>query len=155
MEKSGPEAADGRLFAEKLVIITPTAEIDAERRQIVENYWRAIGARIEEMEPIEHDRVYALTSHLPHLLAFAYLQGVAPEHLEHTGGGFRDFSRIGASDPDMWAAIFELNKQALLPHIKQFQENLDGLCQAIESGNVAASRSLIESARTHRTKPKQ
>ena len=107
------------------------------------------------MEPIEHDRVYALTSHLPHLLAFAYLQGVAPEHLEHTGGGFRDFSRIGASDPDMWAAIFELNKQALLPHIKQFQENLDGLCQAIESGNVAASRSLIESARTHRTKPKQ
>ena len=152
LEKSGPAAADRQLFVQKLVIITPTAETDPRQQHIVENYWHAIGARTDVMDPTEHDHIYALTSHLPHLLAFAYLQGVTPEHLEHTGGGFRDFSRIGASDPDMWSAIFELNKQALLPQIRQFQENLEHLQQAIERGDVAVSRALIEAARTHRTK---
>ena len=85
LEKSGPEAADGELFRHKLVIMTPTTETDPKRQQIVENYWQAIGARTEVMEAIEHDHVYALTSHLPHLLAFAYLQAVTPGHLEHVG----------------------------------------------------------------------
>ncbi len=150
LEKSGPQAADADLFKDKLVILTPTPATDRVRCERVAQWWQEIGARTNLMEAFEHDRIYALTSHLPHLLAFAYLQGVAAEHLPHTGGGFRDFSRIGASDSAMWSAIFELNKDALLPRIAEFQKNLDGFRRVIESGDVAASRALIEAARTHR-----
>ena len=150
LETSGPDAADVDLFRDKLVIITATAATDRERCKRVERWWQETGARTEHMDAFEHDRVYALTSHLPHLLAFAYLQGVAAEDLPHTGGGFRDFSRIGASDSAMWSAIFELNKDALLPRLAEFQKNLDGFRRVIETGDVAASKALIEAARTHR-----
>ena len=69
-------------------------------------WWRACGARTEQMDADEHDRIYARTSHLPHLLAFAYLLGIEAGDLAHTGGGFRDFSRIGGSDPVMWSGVF-------------------------------------------------
>ncbi len=150
LEKSGPDAADAELFNDKLVIITPTTATDHDRCEQVVQWWQECGARIDQMDAFEHDRVYALTSHLPHLLAFAYLQGVSAEHMPHTGGGFRDFSRIGASDSAMWSAIFELNKDALLPRLAEFQKNLDGLRRVIESGDVAASRALIDAARTQR-----
>ena len=99
------------------------------------------------MDPVEHDSIYALTSHLPHLLAFTYLQGMRPEHLHHTGGGFRDFSRIGASDPDMWSAIFACNRSALLPLIDEFRQRLEEFRDAIERDDRAECVRLITAAR--------
>ena len=113
-------------------------------------WWRSLGARTQVMDAQAHDEVYALTSHLPHLLAFAYLQRVEPAHLDHAGGGFRDFSRIGGSDPQMWSAIFGLNKDALLQALDGFESDLATLRDAIASEDVAALRRLIGGARKRR-----
>jgi len=149
-ERSGPDAADPELFRERLVIITPTPDTDPTATATVVKFWQALGATVEEMDPTEHDRVYARTSHLPHLLAFTYLLGIESEHLHHSGGGFRDFSRIGASDPDMWTAIFDLNRDALLEVTAKFQAHLNDFIAAIESRDVAACERLIAEARARR-----
>ena len=149
-ERSGPDAADPELFRKRLVIITPTPDTDPVAIKTVVNFWQSLGAIVEEMDPAEHDRVYARTSHLPHLLAFAYLLGIESDHLHHSGGGFRDFSRIGASDPDMWTAIFDLNREALLEVTTEFQAHLNDFVTAIESGDQAACERLIAQARARR-----
>jgi prephenate dehydrogenase len=149
-ETSGPDAAAATLFLDKLVIVTPTAATHAEQLALVKSWWRALGARVEEMDADEHDRVYASTSHLPHLLAFAYLLGVDPEHLHHSGGGFRDFSRIGASDPDMWSAIFDLNSEALLLAVEDFRGHLDEFVDAIAAQDSNRLHELIAQARVRR-----
>ncbi|MCB1685976.1 MAG: prephenate dehydrogenase/arogenate dehydrogenase family protein [Pseudomonadales bacterium] len=149
-ERSGPAAADGALFRNCRVILTPPAGTDPVRSSRVADWWRAAGARVSTMDPEEHDRVYALTSHLPHLLAFTYLQAIEPEHLDHTGGGFRDFSRIGASDPQMWTAIFEGNRTFLLPLIDDFQQQLEKFRLAIERGDREECLRLIGRARALR-----
>ena len=102
------------------------------------------------MDPELHDRVYALTSHLPHLIAFAYMQQIEPAHLDHAGGGFRDFSRIGGSDPDMWSAIFGLNKDAILTALSGFEADLAGLREAIEAEDEEAVRDCIARASKRR-----
>lgn len=150
-EKSGPDAADATLFAGRPVILTPVGETREDCLSAVREWWRRIGAEARLMDPLEHDRVYARTSHLPHLLAFVYLLGIEPGDLDHSGGGFRDFSRIGASDPDMWSSIFDLNADALLDACAGFRERLDGFVAAIRSGDTAACRGLIEQARSRRT----
>ena len=149
-ERSGPQAADSTLFLDRQVIITPAPTTDPQRLRQVADWWRLTGAQVTEMEAVEHDSIYALTSHLPHLLAFTYLQAIGPEHLPHTGGGFRDFSRIGASDPDMWSAIFTCNRQALLPLIDDFQRQLTDFRAAIERNDTAECVRLIRAARNHR-----
>ncbi len=149
-ERSGPEAASGTLFKEQKVILTPLATTQAEHVDAVEGWWQAVGARVERMDPTEHDRVYARTSHLPHLLAFAYLLGIESGDLAHTGGGFRDFSRIGASDPVMWSGVFERNAKALLEALETFQGDLERFAEALRSGDVAASAALISAARARR-----
>jgi prephenate dehydrogenase len=147
LEKSGPEASAASLFKDKMVIVTPVASTAMNRKQSVVGWWQAVGARVEEMDPDQHDATYALTSHLPHLLVFAYLQGVSVENLAHTGGGFRDFSRIGGSDPEMWAAIFDRNQTALLTALDDFEANLKDLRGAIERADLDTCRRLIERAR--------
>jgi 3-phosphoshikimate 1-carboxyvinyltransferase len=149
-ELSGPGAADEDLFADRLVIQTPVRGTDAAALEQVVYWWRSLGARTESMDPRDHDEVYALTSHLPHLLAFAYLQRIERDHLDHAGGGFRDFSRIGASDPAMWSAIFDLNKDALLNAIAAFESDLEALREAIGQSDIAAVRRLISNARDRR-----
>jgi prephenate dehydrogenase len=149
-ERSGPGAADEDLFADRLVIQTPVAETDPEALEQVGYWWRSLGARIQTMDPRAHDEVYALTSHLPHLLAFAYLQRVESSHLEHAGGGFRDFSRIGGSDPAMWSAIFDLNKVALLEAVSAFEADLATLRDALASGEMGKVQALIAAARDRR-----
>lgn len=145
-ERSGPGAADEDLFADRVVIVTPQSETSAAALEQVVFWWRSLGARTQIMGAAEHDQVYALTSHLPHLLAFAYLQRIAPEHLQHAGAGFRDFSRIGGSDPAMWTAIFELNRCALLPAMDAFAEDFARLRQAVESGDSATILELLANA---------
>lgn len=149
-ETSGPDSADASLFVNRMVIITPAPETAADALEQVTGWWRATGARVSEMDPEVHDRIYALTSHLPHLLAFAYLQGIEPEHLTHSGGGFRDFSRIGASDPQMWSAIFDLNRVAVLEELARFKTHLEAFSNAIANGDTAACEQLIDSARSRR-----
>jgi len=150
LERSGPEAADAKLFEHRTVIMTPVETTDPERQRQVAGWWRAAGAEVVEMDAEAHDLVYARTSHLPHLLAFAYLQGIDEQDLVHTGGGFRDFSRIGGSDPDMWSGIFDRNRAALLEALTTFEGNLAELRQAIEDGDPARCRALIADARRHR-----
>lgn len=150
LERSGPRAASGDLFTGKLVILTPTAGTDPRRARNVRAWWEAAGAVVERMEPGLHDAIYARTSHLPHLIAFAYLLGIAEADLAHTGGGFRDFSRIGGSDPDMWVAIFEKNRTALLAALDTFESHLGEFRRALEAGDPDRCRSLIAAARTRR-----
>jgi len=150
LERSGPMAAQPGLFKNRTVIITPTDATDADRQADVGRWWQATGAQIEVMDPAEHDRVYARTSHLPHLLAFAYLLGIDATDLAHTGGGFRDFSRIGGSDPDMWSGIFDRNQSALLESLQDFETHLAEFRAAIEAGDVDRCHALIAQARVRR-----
>ena len=150
LELSGPAAADGGLFSGRKVILTPGPEVTPDQVARVAGWWQAAGAEVEQMDPELHDEVYARTSHLPHLLAFAYLLGIDSADLDHTGGGFRDFSRIGGSDPVMWSSIFERNAPALLAALDVFEGHLTEFREAIESGDMARCRGLIADARRRR-----
>lgn len=150
LERSGPEAADGTLFRDRMVILTPVEETDPEHLARVRTWWRATGAELVSMDPTLHDAIYARTSHLPHLIAFAYLLGIGPGDLAHTGGGFRDFSRIGGSDPDMWTAVFAKNRAALLEALTTFEGHLAEFRAALVDGDLNRCRSLIARARSAR-----
>ena len=149
-ERSGPGVANAALFDNRLVVQTPAPETDSEKLIESAGWWTALGARVERMAPQDHDRVYAATSHLPHLITFAYLQQIRAEHLPHGGGGFRDFTRIGASDPSMWSAIFEMNQVPLLEALADLKASLDQFEAAIRGGDATELKRLIERARGNR-----
>jgi len=149
-EKGGPGAADGDLFVGQQVILTPQPETDLAACDAVVGWWQTLGATVSRLDAGVHDEIYAVTSHLPHLLAFAYLQQVEDRHLDHTGGGFRDFSRIGGADPDMWAPIFDMNRAALLPALVRLEQDLATVRGMIESGDVDALKTFIARARACR-----
>ena len=117
-ERSGPSAARADLFEGRSVVVTPVAETDPETSARVSGWWRTVGARVTERPPEEHDRLLAVTSHLPHLLAFALMEVLAEvddDTLRATvGGGFRDFSRIAGADPAIWSDILHENREAVL-----------------------------------------
>jgi len=113
-------------------------------------WWEACGARVTTMDAATHDRLLAVTSHLPHLLAFAYLHQVTDEHLPHTAGGYRDFTRIGAADADMWAPIFRLNRDALLAALDDLEGNLARAREMVQQDDPAALREFIRSAAARR-----
>ena len=149
-ERQGPKASDGSLFAEQIVVITPHSVIDARALASVENWWQQLGARVRRMDASAHDRMLALTSHLPHLVAFAYLQQIDPDHLDFAGGGFRDFTRIGASDATMWSAIFELNKTQILESLDELERSLGEIREALNAGDMDTVRRIIVTARQRR-----
>jgi len=130
-EKKGAAHARSDLFDNRLVIVTPTAETDLEALGVVELFWQALGARVVRMDPFEHDDALALTSHFPHAAASG-LAAITPiSLLGLTAGGFRDTTRIAAGDPDLWAAIFEANREAVgaatgrfIERMTEFQELL-------------------------------
>ncbi len=150
LERSGPTVADADLFRDRKLILTPAAETAADHIERARTWWRSAGALVEEMDAEDHDQIYARTSHLPHLLAFAYLLGIDEGDLAHTGGGFRDFSRIGGSDPVMWSGVFERNTPALLAALDDFEAHLGEFRQAIEAGDLDRCRALIAAARARR-----
>ncbi len=141
-ENSGPDAGFAELFANRWCILTPPNGTDAAAVEKLATFWRALGANVETMTPEHHDLVLAVTSHLPHLIAYTIvstaeeLEGVTrSEVLKFSAGGFRDFTRIAASDPTMWRDVFLNNKDAVLEMLGEFQEDLSKLTRAIRRGD--------------------
>ena len=143
-EQSGPDAGFAELFENRWTILTPDPRTDAPYRAAVgrlAQFWTALGARVEEMDARHHDLVLAITSHLPHLIAYNIvgtaddLEGVTEaEVMKYSAGGFRDFTRIAASDPTMWRDVFLTNKDAVLEVLGRFTEDLQALSRAIRWG---------------------
>lgn len=128
-EKHGPAAADAALYIGRKVVLTPVAETHADAVDTVHALWQAVGAVVTRMSPLQHDTVFAAVSHLPHLLAYALVAQIANSEdaeikLNYAGGGFRDFTRIAASSPEMWRDIFAANKTALLKDLRAYQAML-------------------------------
>jgi cyclohexadieny/prephenate dehydrogenase len=144
-EESGPEAGFAELFAGRWCILTPPPGTDAAALERIAALWRAVGSEVDVMDPRHHDMVLAITSHLPHLIAYTIV-GTATEletHLQQevikfAAGGFRDFTRIAASDPVMWRDIFLANREAVLEMLGRFDEDLTALQRAIRYGDAEA-----------------
>ncbi|MCB1475101.1 MAG: prephenate/arogenate dehydrogenase family protein [Rhodobiaceae bacterium] len=156
-EHSGPDAGFAELFDNRWTIVTPPAGADAEAVAKVDAFWRALGAFVEQMTPEHHDMVLAITSHLPHLIAYnivgtaAHLEEITQsEVMKFSAGGFRDFTRIAASDPTMWRDVFLHNKDAVLEMLARFGEDLSVLQRAIRFGDGDALYDLFKRTRAIR-----
>jgi cyclohexadieny/prephenate dehydrogenase len=141
-EYSGPDAGFAELFVNRWCILTPPPAADADATEKLAEFWRLLGANVETMTPEHHDLVLAVTSHLPHLIAYTIvgtadeLQNVTrSEVLKFSAGGFRDFTRIAASDPTMWRDVFLHNKEAVLEMLGRFNEDLTALQRMIRRGD--------------------
>ena len=156
-EKSGPESGFASLFQEAWHILTPVTSNDPTYHDAVDRlvqFWTRLGAQVETMDPLRHDRVLAITSHLPHLIAYnivstAYdMETVEQgEVVKYSAGGFRDFTRIAASDPTMWRDVFLTNKDAVLETLGRFSEDLAALQRAIRWGDGDTLMREFERAR--------
>lgn len=137
-ENSGPESGFAALFRGRWCILTPGAAADDEAVGALRQFWEALGAKVEVMDAEHHDMVLAVTSHVPHLIAFTIVgtasdleQVTQSEVIKYSAGGFRDFTRIAASSPVMWRDIFLANKEAVLDTLQRFNEDLSMLQRAI------------------------
>lgn len=133
-EKSGPENAIRGLFRERWAILTPTPETDPDALARLRAMWEALGAMVDIMDAAHHDRVLAIVSHLPHLIAYSIVgtaddleDATKQEVIRYSASGFRDFTRLAGSDPEMWRDIFLANKDAILEILQRFQEDLTAL----------------------------
>jgi cyclohexadieny/prephenate dehydrogenase len=141
-EQSGPEAGFAELFDNRWCILTPVAGTDAPAIEKLKTFWQRLGSNVEIMDPKHHDLVLAITSHVPHLIAYnivgtaADLETVTEsEVIKFSAGGFRDFTRIAASDPTMWRDVFLNNREAVLEMLGRFNEDLSALQRAIRWGD--------------------
>jgi cyclohexadieny/prephenate dehydrogenase len=141
-EQSGPEAGFAELFDGRWCILTPLPGTDAKAIANLTSFWQRCGSQVEVMDPKHHDLVLAITSHLPHLIAYnivgtaADLETVTQsEVIKYSAGGFRDFTRIAASDPVMWRDVFLNNRDAVLETLGRFAEDLSALQRAIRWGD--------------------
>lgn len=141
-ERSGPDAGFATLFRNRWCIVTPPADADPALSARLVAFWEALGARVETMDADHHDKVLAVTSHLPHLIAYTIVgtasdleQVTQSEVIKYSAGGFRDFTRIAASDPTMWRDVFLSNKDAVLEMLQRFTEDLTELQKAIRKGD--------------------
>jgi cyclohexadieny/prephenate dehydrogenase len=141
-EHSGPDAGFAELFENRWCILTPPDDADAAAVKKMEEFWQALGSYVEVMNAEHHDLVLAVTSHLPHLIAYNIVGTAADlesrtllEVIKFSAGGFRDFTRIAASDPTMWRDVFLNNKDAVLEMLGRFNEDLSLLTRAIRNGD--------------------
>ena len=141
-ENSGPDAGFAALFHNRWCIITPPADADLQLLTKLTQFWEALGANVEIMDAPHHDLVLAVTSHLPHLIAYTIVgtasdleEVTQSEVIKYSAGGFRDFTRIAASDPTMWRDVFLSNKDAVLEMLQRFSEDLTALQRAIRVGD--------------------
>jgi len=154
-EKSGAGAASAGLFRSKRVILTPLPEnSDATERKVAEA-WSACGAHVMRMDPEEHDAILGAVSHLPHLLAYALVHELcaredAPQLFALAGGGFRDFTRIASSHPEMWRDICLANRDRLLEELKKYGGALDSMAKLLEAGDGAGLEKVFAEARAAR-----
>jgi cyclohexadieny/prephenate dehydrogenase len=141
-EQSGPDAGFATLFVNRWVILTPPAGVEPSAVERVKTFWEALGANVEIMTPEHHDLVLAITSHVPHLIAYNIVGTAADleevtrsEVIKFSAGGFRDFTRIAASDPTMWRDVFLYNREAVLEMLGRFNEDLTALQRMIRRGD--------------------
>jgi len=141
-ENSGPDSGFAELFVNRWCILTPPPGADGAAVERLASFWRALGANVESMPADHHDLVLGITSHLPHLIAYTIVgtadelsEVTRSEVLKFSAGGFRDFTRIAASDPTMWRDIFLANKDAVLEMLGRFNEDLSALTRAMRSGD--------------------
>ena len=154
-ERSGAAAASAHLFRGKRVVLAPLQENTLESLTAVETAWTACGARVSRMSPEEHDAVFAAVSHLPHLLAYALVhefagRGNSAQLFGYAAGGFRDFTRIASSHPEMWRDICVANREPLLAELDRFADKLRALRPLLERGDGAALEKLFAEARAAR-----
>ncbi|HMM87171.1 prephenate dehydrogenase/arogenate dehydrogenase family protein [Azohydromonas sp.] len=154
-EVAGIEHADAGLYAGRQVILTPIARTRPELVQKATDVWAAIGAQVLKMSPENHDAAFAAVSHLPHLLAFAYFSAIARQpagrdFLSLAGPGFRDFTRIAASDPAVWRDILLANREEVIKQSQRFRHTLDAFEHVMRSGNAEALEDLIRGASDER-----
>ena len=144
-EHSGPDAGFAELFINRWCILTPPESADPAAVEKLRAFWAGLGARVEIMTPDHHDLVLAITSHLPHLIAYTIVgtadeleEVTSSEVIKFSAGGFRDFTRIAASDPTMWRDVFLTNKEAVLEMLGTFNEDLAKLTRAIRRNDGEA-----------------
>ncbi len=154
-EKSGAGAAFADLFQGRNVVLTPLPENDAEAVTTVSRMWQTCGAIVNTMTARQHDEIFAAVSHLPHLLSFALVEDIAfrpnaRELFSYAAGGFRDFTRIAGSHPEMWRDICLANRDALIREIDTYQSQLDRLRGMLEQGDGKSLEEVFGHARTAR-----
>ncbi|MEE4206836.1 MAG: prephenate/arogenate dehydrogenase family protein [Erythrobacter sp.] len=156
-EESGPEAGFATLFVGRWCILTPPANAEPEALEALSNFWAGLGAKVEVMDAAHHDLVLAVTSHIPHLIAFTIVGTASDlekvtrsEVIKYSAGGFRDFTRIAASDPVMWRDVFLNNREAVLEMLGRFTEDLTAMQRAIRSGDGDALHDLFSRTRAIR-----
>lgn len=154
-EHSGAAAANAELFRGRRLVLTPLEENRKQDIETIDKLWTAVGARVSRMTPEEHDDVFAAVSHLPHLLAFALVSELsaradAAKLFGYAAGGFRDFTRIAASDPEMWRDICVANRDRLLHELHLFEKKLKTIGTMLEAGDAASLEKLFDEARAAR-----
>ena len=156
-EESGPEAGFPSLFVNRWCILTPPADADEAAVEALSAFWAGLGAKVEIMDAEHHDLVLAVTSHIPHLIAFTIVgtasdleEVTRSEVIKYSAGGFRDFTRIAASDPVMWRDVFLNNKGAVLEMLGRFTEDLTAMQRAIRSADGEALHELFTRTRAIR-----
>lgn len=154
-EQSGVDAARAELFSGKRTVLTPVAETAADACATVRDLWRACGAEVHEMTPETHDQVFAAVSHLPHLIAYALVHDVATHDtadllFQYAASGFRDFTRIASSHPEMWRDICMANRTALLAELTRFESVLAEARRLLEAHDAAGLERMFDGARRAR-----
>lgn len=156
-EYSGPEAGFAELFANRWCVLTPDPETDREAVETLGAFWRGLGSQVEQMDARHHDLVLAITSHVPHLVAYNIVGTVADleadtqsEVIKFSASGFRDFTRIAASDPVMWRDVFLTNRDAVLEMLGRFSEDLSVLQRAVRAGDGEKLEALFTRTRAIR-----
>ncbi len=156
-EESGPNAGFASLFTNRWCILTPPAGVDQAALDALSAFWSQLGATVEIMDAEHHDLVLAVTSHIPHLIAFTIVgtasdleEVTRSEVIKYSAGGFRDFTRIAASDPVMWRDVFLNNQGAVLEMLGRFTEDLTALQRAIRSGDGETLHELFTRTRAIR-----
>lgn len=154
--ESGVDHAEADLYQDRRTILTPLPQTDPAQLLAARQVWGAIGSHVSEMTPQAHDATFAAVSHLPHLLAFAAVNALAAQpdgegFLAMAGPGFRDFSRIAASDPDVWRDILSANQAEVLTQVRYFRSALDHFENALQHNDTDALRELIAKASAMRS----
>ncbi|SEQ28596.1 prephenate dehydrogenase [Devosia sp. YR412] len=156
-EHSGPSAGFPELFTGRWCVLTPGAEVDPAKIEKLATFWRAMGSQVESMDAAHHDMVLAITSHIPHLVAYNIVGTVADleaatqsEVIKFSASGFRDFTRIAASDPVMWRDIFLTNRDAVLEMLGRFSEDLSALQRSVRMGDGPALEAMFTRTRAIR-----
>jgi prephenate dehydrogenase len=156
-EKSGAGAANADLFRDKRVIVTPLPENSDSAVKRAHDAWSACGARITRMDPEEHDAILGAVSHLPHVLSYALVHELASREngaqlFAYAAGGFRDFTRIASSHPEMWRDICVANRDRLLIELQRYMEELGSIQKLLEAGDAAGLEKVFAEAREARDK---